>query len=249
MSWPDELRPIIGIHQPNFFPWLGFFHKIRWSDTFVLLDDVQIYGKSGSVTNRVAFTANDKQLYVTAPIKRVSSAQRINEVEIAERPEFRDKLVAFLRQTYGKTPHFKALSERVFALVTNPTSTLALYNERAILDLAELLGLATRIVRSSEHPVDTTSTLRLVDLVAALGGKTYLAGQGATQYQEDRLFFERGIGICSQLFVGPEYPRGAQKPAPGLSVLDALFHLGVEGTRELLERPLDPVRYRFEAPQ
>ena len=29
---------IIGIHQPNLFPWLGYFNKIHRSDEFVFLD-------------------------------------------------------------------------------------------------------------------------------------------------------------------------------------------------------------------
>ena len=32
---------IVSIHQPNYLPWIGFFDKIKRSDVFVLLDDVQ----------------------------------------------------------------------------------------------------------------------------------------------------------------------------------------------------------------
>ena len=37
---------ICAIHQPNFFPWLGYFDKTVRADIFVLLDDVQ-YQKTG----------------------------------------------------------------------------------------------------------------------------------------------------------------------------------------------------------
>jgi hypothetical protein len=33
---------IIAIHQPNFFPWLGYFSKIKQADAFVFLDNVDI---------------------------------------------------------------------------------------------------------------------------------------------------------------------------------------------------------------
>jgi hypothetical protein len=85
--------------------------------------------------------------------------------------------------------------------------------------------------------VNETSTLRLAELVAWVGARTYLAGGGAKAYQQDELFAERGLGVLYQGFVPPAYPRGNQAVLPGLSVIDALFWLGVDSTRALLETP------------
>ena len=44
-------RKIVAIHQPNYLPWLGYFHKIAAADIFVFLDDVPF--SKGSYINRV----------------------------------------------------------------------------------------------------------------------------------------------------------------------------------------------------
>jgi len=38
---------VVAIHQPNFFPWLGYFDKMARSQCFVFLDDVQIQKTGG----------------------------------------------------------------------------------------------------------------------------------------------------------------------------------------------------------
>ena len=189
-----DLAPVVGIHQPNFFPWLGYFHKIRWSDTFVLLDDAQIQKTGGSVTNRTELVSNGKQLFFTAPIDRTKSgAPRIDEVRFATREDFREKLTALLKQAYAKAPFMKELGEEILALVRNPAESLGAYNAAAIRRIAEMLELPARIVSSSTLGVTTMSTERLVDIVEKLGGRTYLAGGGAKDYQDDSLFFDRRI--------------------------------------------------------
>lgn len=246
-----ELRPLVAIHQPNFFPWLGYFHKMRWADTFVLLDDVQIQKTGGSVTNRAAFSSNGKQIYFTAPIDRSQSgALRIDQVQFSTREDFRGRFATFLEQAYAKAAFAKELGGEIFDLVRNPSSSLSEYNSSAIRRLAELLGLRSAIVTSSTLGVGTTSTARLVEIVEALGGRTYLAGAGAKDYQEDSRFFARKINVLGRAFVAEPYPRGREAPLTGLSILDALFHLGVAGTRALLEQPLDPglLRLANEAP-
>src|SRR5690606_21435204 len=42
---------LVAIHQPNYAPWLGYFHKLAQADVFVFLDDAQF--SKGSYTNRV----------------------------------------------------------------------------------------------------------------------------------------------------------------------------------------------------
>ena len=72
----------ISIHQPNYIPWLGYFHKIQHADIFVFLDDVQ-YVK-GTVANRNYIKGqNGEKVLLSVPVKLSKGAfQKYNEIEI-----------------------------------------------------------------------------------------------------------------------------------------------------------------------
>ena len=98
---------IVAIHQPNFFPWLGFFNKIVKSDYFVLLDDVQMPKKGGTWTNRVPLIISGKKNWLTIPIDRsYSGTMPINKVKIKNELNWRDKMLKTLYISYKKHPYF-----------------------------------------------------------------------------------------------------------------------------------------------
>jgi hypothetical protein len=224
----------VAIHQPNFFPWLGYFDKIARADVFVLLDDAQFSKQSR--TNRVQVLVDGEASWLTAPVRRDGKVA-ISEARFDETKPWRKKALKTIRFSYAKAPHFDEVFPRIEELVGSQAETVGAYNEAAIRSLAEALGLGgTRMVRSSELGVDETATGRLVGIVAELDGAAYLEGGGASGYQEDEAFERAGIELLRQGFEHPAYPQGGAEFVPGLSVIDALMSCGFEGTRELLGR-------------
>lgn len=232
----DDRGPIAACHQPNFFPWLGYFHKIRWSDTFVFLDDVLLQKTRGSVTNRVAIAVAGAQAWLTAPLDRAYTGNvKINEARFAPDDDWRRRATSTLKMHYGRTPHFKELGPLVLELVNDPEPLLAEFNMKATAAICDVLELRPRFVRASAFGVAETSSARLAELVERVGARTYLAGAGARAYQDDAVFHARGLEVRSQGFSPPRYLRAGKEGLAGLSVLDALFWLGAAETRALLE--------------
>lgn len=227
----------VAIHQPNFFPWLGYFDKIAHSDIFILLDDVQFPKTNGTWLNRVQLLVAGEGRWVTAPVKRdYHGTLPINEMFFDEKAPWRDKLLRTLEGNYKKTDFYKENIDFIAELVSNTESNIGAYNSHAILSLATYLGIDTgRIRRSSDMQVHTMSTQRIIDLVKKVNGDTYYCGGGATGYQEDELYAQQQVALVYQNYQHPVYmQKGASDFVKGLSVIDALFQTGKEATIGLL---------------
>jgi hypothetical protein len=209
---------LVACHQPNFLPWLGFFDKLRQSDRFVLLDDVQFPRTSrGTYTNRVQLLIGGAPAWLTVPIVRGEGVQRISEVRVDDRQPWRRKALKTIEMNYAKAPGFAEVMPVVREVLELDTDRIADLNEQAIRRLAP--DQAHKLVRQSElGDVDGAATDLLIGLVKAAGGDAYLSGDGADGYQEEPKYAAAGLGFRLQGFHHPD--TGA--PA-GLSVVDALM--------------------------
>ncbi|WP_051003174.1 WbqC family protein [Bradyrhizobium elkanii] len=224
---------LVAIHQPNFFPWLGYFDKIRRADVFVLLDAVDYprsgSGGMGSWSNRVRIAIQGEARWTTCPVRRLPLGAPINAAEIDDGRPWRRKMIATLQASYGQAPHFGAAMALLQPLIEQHETNLAAFNIAAIKAIAEHLGLATRFQRQSDLPHAGKATELLISLVKAVGGDAYLAGGGAGGYQQDELFQEHGIRLVNQDFVPLPYGPG-EAFIPGLSVIDYLMWDGWPAT-------------------
>jgi len=216
---------ICAIHQPNFFPWLGYFDKIRCADIFVFLDRVN-YPKSGksmgSWCNRVRLNVQGKSSWVQCPVVRERGVQPINTVRIDDRQPWRERMRETLRVNYQRTPNFEQVYPLVSQLLDYPCEFLSEFNINVIKELTHILGLSTHFVCHSEIDDDgLSSTARLVRITGRVGADTYLCGNGADGYQERGLFSEVNIILTYQKFT--MWPYCQYDYLPGLSVIDFLM--------------------------
>ena len=229
---------IVAIHQPNFFPWLGYFDKIACCDAFVILDDVQFPRTgAGAYSNRVKVFISGEPRWVTAPISRNHSGVRnINEMEFSADQPWRDKILRTIEMNYKKATFFEEMFSFVEVLINNSENNIAEYNSKAVLSICEELGFRQdKLFWSSKLAHKGDSNELLVSLTKAVGGDTYMCGGGAGGYQDDAVFASAGIELKRQNFQHPEYPQHNSPPfQAGLSIIDVVANIGWAGTAELL---------------
>lgn len=227
----------VAIHQPNFFPWLGYFDKIARSDVFIFLDHVQFPKTGGVWCNRVRLRCGGEARWVTGPIRRAfHGVLAINEVEWADELPWRSKLLKTLAANYSRAPFFKETMAWLEPQILSPQSNLARYNVAVIKAIAGQVGLRhEHCVPSSSLGGEGQASDLLIDLIRKVDGSCYMCGGGASGYQDDRAFAQAGVPLVYQGFQHPVYPQaGAADFVPGLSILDALMNIGRAGVGALL---------------
>jgi len=222
----------IGIHQPNYAPWCGYFTKMAHVDAFVFLDDAQM--SSQSYIYRTQTRIGDKAQWLSVPTK-FALGDPINSVTFGK-DNWARKHVDTLRAVYGRASHFREVFPQIEAVYAEQGEKLCDFNIRLVGKIAEILGIKCKCYLSSELAPAGVSDDRLIDIVRKLGGDVYVSGKGGQNYQDPEKFATAGIGLEVRGYTPVPYAQGKADFMPGLSILDALFHIGGDA-RGLLRYP------------
>jgi hypothetical protein len=236
-------RKKVAIHQPDFFPWSGFFNKYLKSDIFVILDNVQFTkGPPGDWTNRTLISNCGTKKWITLPIVRsYNGTKSIREISIFSPQNSKKKILRTLEGLYGNHCSYSQVIKEVSELILFPSESLATYNQKVILQLIEMLQLPKKeILLASEMSSSATGTALLAEITINVGGEIYISGEGGKKYLDVDRLRESGIELNWIGYSQPEYTQcGLKKFLPGLSILDTLMNLGIAGTRSYLLAEMD----------
>ncbi|WP_374711834.1 WbqC family protein [Symbiobacterium terraclitae] len=226
---------VVAIHQPNYLPWIGFFHKLARADVYVSLDSVQFNPRS--YTNRCQILGQGGPLLLTVPIGKEGRHRRIDELRIADHDRWAEKHYLSFERNYRRAPYWNEHGPFLRELyLERRWERLVDLNEAAIRYVMDYLGIRCPLVRASELGVEGQSTELLLGLTRAVGGTVYLSGPTGRQYMDESRFAAEGVGLRYNEFVYPTYPQHRSPEfVPNLSVFDLLLNLGPESRRLILD--------------
>jgi hypothetical protein len=226
---------ILSMHQPSYFPWLGLLDKVRKSDVFMVMDEVQLAERAFQHRN-LFLEVDGGTRFLTIPFAKKNFLEKpFRELEIAS-SVWRRKHLNFLQNSYRKHPYADEIMPRIESFYAGDYRRLGDAVVASMRLSFDFFGIDTKVIFQSEMNYDRS--LRRGELVLALaraaGASCYLSGTGAQAYLDESTF-GAGLKLRYNYFQHPVY---AQKRATqfqsGLACLDVLFNLGTEGARALL---------------
>ena len=238
---------IAAIHQPNFMPWAGYFHKIAQVDEMVFFDSVAI-SNGKTWTSRCKILLHGHEQWLTLPIHKAGRrGQRICDVELIDFTSNWHKTLTTIRHAYHRAPFFDEVFPFLISFKTENFTLLSDFNCFFIESVAHNLGFDHVLFRrsSSKHVLLDTCELKtdyVVLTCLAFDIENYLSGKGnSVTFLELDKFEKAGINIDFQSFTHPTYmqPQTNGQFAKGLSILDMLMQLGWEGSSYALMSPTE----------
>jgi hypothetical protein len=227
---------IVSVHQPNYLPWLGYFHKIAHSDIFVFLDTVQ-YPRGSSVANRNRIKTAHGVQYLTVPVSVPKGRRgKASYLEVSSAGgHWVNTHVKTLQMAYGRAPYFERYIEDVVAILERAEPFVEM-NVALIHFFLSQLSISTPVYRLSRLDIDPGRKSHLIlDICQHFEAGVYLSGQGARKYNDEALYNANGIQLVYQDFTCPRYTQLFGEFVPNLSIVDLLFNCGPQSKDVLLE--------------
>ncbi|HLP97551.1 MAG TPA: WbqC family protein [Sideroxyarcus sp.] len=224
------------IHQPDFLPYLGFFHRLLIADTFVVFDTAQfVDGTSQSWMHRDKIKTPQGEKWLSLSIKKAPRNTPISEIQLSDAVDWRTANLNLLRANYRMAPYFREIFPHLEQLYAFKGESMMHFNLKSIELLLTLFDIKIPLIFASSLDVQGSKNELLVDILKKAGASHYLSGIGARAYFDPAPFKEAGIEVVWQDFTHPVYPQLHGEFIPYLSSIDLLFNCGIEKSREILK--------------
>ena len=223
----------LAIHQPNYLPWPGYFHKMESADVFLILDTVQ-YVKF-EYDNRCKIKTPEGEQWITVPISSTNLTTPINKVMLAKDADIWRYNWKPLKKNYSKCPFFEEYQDELREIYGKKWDRLIDLNLMLIETVQNWLEIKTPLKFASELP---ESTLKGTELILSycreLNADMYLSGMGGKNYLEQEKFENKNIILEFQDYLPIVYPHRFGDFVPNLSVIDLLFNCGKESLSRII---------------
>jgi hypothetical protein len=217
----EGVKMRLGIMQPYFLPYIGYFQLIAAVDQFVVYDNIK-YTKKGWI-NRNRFLQNGKDATFSLSLKKDSDSLDVCERELAANFN-RERLLNKLKSAYRRAPHFEQTFPLIEQVVRYPESNLFLFLHNSIAQVCTHLGITTKIIVASE--VDIDHQLRAQDkvlaLCEALDATVLVNAIGGVELYSKQVFSNKGIELDFIKSLPFKYEQFGYPFVPWLSIIDVM---------------------------
>ena len=223
----------LGIMQPYFLPYIGYFQLIQLVDIYVIADDLNFIKNSYIKKNSIL--DNGAPALISLQLIGASQNKLINEIEVGDNV---DKLLTAIQRRYSKAPYFKDVFPLLQTILSSKEKNLARFLGYSLMEISSYLGIQTKFLYSSEIEKnnDLKFDARIKDICKSVGSEHYINAIGGKELYNKDEFAKEGIKLSFIDTKNIEYKQFDKAFVPNLSIIDVMMFNSKEECMDLLQR-------------
>ncbi len=213
----------LGIMQPYFMPYIGYWQLMNAVDKYVVYDDVNFI--KGGWINRNRILLDGKPQYFNIQMAGASSFKHINEIGVSDNLSVINKNIRILEAAYKKAPYYNQVMPIIEEILRCQAENLAFFIRNSFEVINNYLGIGTQLIMSSDlkknnelHGQD--KVIAICRLLKADEYYNAIGGQELYSFQE---FRKNGLELKFLKTNEIAYQQFDNEFIPNLSMIDILM--------------------------
>ncbi|MBR1553114.1 MAG: WbqC family protein [Schwartzia sp.] len=215
----------LGIMQPYFLPYIGYFALIQYTDVFIFFDTPQYISHGWVNRNRILKQGGGIN-YMIVPIAKAHRETSIKDIRIKASERWRERIIGQL-SIYKKAPYYRQGITLMNKILYSEDNSLARLNINGIKFVCDFLGIHQNFQVFSEmsllinevHAPDEWA----LNIAQALNFDTYVNPPGGKTFFDGTKYRRHGIKLEFLQAKLPPYVQRTGHFEAGLSILDAIM--------------------------
>lgn len=227
----------LGIMQPYFLPYLGYYSLIEATDQFILFDIVQ-YIRHGWIERNQVLNNKNESFYIKVPLEKHSRSTTIQNINIKNSQRWQDTILAQLSQYKKKSKYYTQVVDMLKHSFETTPSNITELNSTILKTTCEYLDMNAKIETFSDMNITLPDVnapdewalyiskhMKATEYINPEGGKTFF---NVEKYQNENI----SIKFLKQEL--RPYKQFTDEFTPGMSIIDVLMFNSINDTKELI---------------
>jgi hypothetical protein len=236
----------LGIMQPYFFPYLGYFDLINCTDTWLVYDTVQYIQQGWINRNRVLHPRSGWQ-YITVPLKKASFHRSfqtpIKDVQISNQVGWNERIIRQLYHYKKESPYFSETIKFVADCLSYGDKSISHLNVSILSKVCDLIEIDFNYHFFSEMNLQLDPALgpeeKVITICRTLNASEYVNLPGGSKLYNERNFRGKNMKLTFRELPTFKYSCRGYEFIPNLSIIDLLMWNKPETIKQYLDEHRD----------
>jgi len=229
----------LGIMQPYFLPYLGYYSLIKCSDKWIFNDQVQMIRQGWIERNRILKQQGGWH-YIRVPLVKFSHTTPIKYIQIRNDEDWKGKILDQLKHYKNKAPYYKKVIKLLDYAFKVEFETITVQNAYLLELTCEYIGFDFNFEVLSKLDIDLPDINEPDEwsliICKTLGYNHYINPILGKQFYNRKKYEDNNIKLNFLRMDSYSYDQGSKEFVDGLSIIDVMMFNSPAEINQMLDK-------------